>query len=804
MPPATLPLRSALQSLVRRPALSLTILLVNGLGLAALLTTFSLVEAFLLRPLPYADADRLVWLQSRSDDSLLGVSHPDYLDWQKQLESLSGIAMFDARHHAVLSFGDHAESVRATRTTANLFPLLGVPPEHGRWLSGDSDRPGSELVVVLSHGLWEERYGGDREVIGRRIDLDGAPYTVVGVMPQGFRFPSRTDLWVPSSGWADQWPHRNIRVSAAIGRLAPGADLSSLRSEADVVGARLQELHPATNAEIAIEASSLREVTVGSSRRGLLLLLTACFFLLLIAAANTTNLLLIHLSTQTTELAMRSALGATRAELLRQQALASGLLAVGTATFAALLAAATLPVVRALLPGELPDWVSVRLDWSVLLVGLGISVLVTVGIQTLPLALLLRRDIARRLTGRSRSASADHRSLRSRRLLAAVQLGLALLLTSGAWLLLASYSSLRDTDPGFETERVLTAEIDLPEFGIESYQQVTVLYQEIAARLGELPVEAAALSTSLPLTGQEVWEQWEVTIEGETEAEARANPRIHGQGVTGSYFQVLRIPRLSGRFFEAGDAEAEIGVIVISRRLAETFWPGQNAVGKRLHLGGPDIPAPWLTVVGVAGDVLNESLSAEGGRDLYMPLGRLPSWPIHLIVRERPEVVVEAATLRQRIWEVSPDLGIRSMVPFDQKVSQSLWHFRALAALAGVLAVLGLTLGLLGTFVVLAHLIEERKRELSIRVALGTNRPQVALIVLGEVLRLLMLGGFAGLTAAILLNRFLESQLFGVRPLEAGAFASATVAVVLIALLASVQPLRRAVRLDFNRHLQEL
>lgn len=797
-------LASPFRTVLRRPGAGLTVLVVNGLGLAALLTTFSLVEAFLLRPLPYPQAERLVWLQSQSGDSELGVSHLDYLDWKEQVAALAEVALFDARHHAVLSLGDHAESVRTTRTTSSLFPLLGVPPEVGSWLSADSDRPGGERVVVLSHPLWRERLGGDPDVVGRTLTLDGAPYTVVGVMPAGFRFPSRTDLWLPSSGWADQWPHRNIRVGAAIGRLATGADLDTLRRQAAVVAARLERDYPETNAGVTVEAVGLRDVTAGGNRRGLLLLLTACIFLLLITVANSINLLLIHLSARTGELALRVAMGATRAELVRRQALHALTLALASGALAALAAAAALPWVRRLLPPELPQWVSLRLDGPVLLVGLVSALVVTVVTETLPLVVFLRGNLARLLADRGRGASASRRSLNSRRILAAVQLCLALLLTAGGWLLATSYRSLRSTDPGFDTERVVTAEIDLPEQSLESYEQVTALFQSIAESVNELPVAAAALSTSLPLTGHEVWEQWELTVEGQTDAEARTNPRVHGQGVTTAYFSAMGIPRLAGRLFEPRDDLAETGVVVVSRRLAESFWPGEDAVGQRLHLGPPGVPAPWLTVVGVVGDVRGESVAGAAGRDLYMPLARLPSWPVHLVVRERPAAPLSAEAIRGRVWAVSPDLGVRSVVPLADRVAGSLWQARALAALSGVLAVIGLALGLIGTFVVLAHLIERRKRELSIRLALGAERSDISRIVFGETLRLLLVGGTAGVTATLLLGRFLESQLFGVEAANAGALAAATAAVALTSLVASWLPLRRALRLDLHRQLQEL
>jgi predicted permease len=656
----------------------------------------------------------------------------------------------------------------------------------------------------LSHSLWQERFGGDRGIVGRRLRLDGVPYTVAGVMPAGFRFPSQTDAWVPSSGWADQWPHRNIRVSSAVGRLAPGADLASLRREAAAVSAGLERQYPETNTGVVLEATRLREVTVGSSRQGLLLLLVAGLFLLLITAANSINLLLIHLSARTSELATRIAMGATPASLVRKQILRSSLLALATGGLAALIAGLTLPWVRTLLPPDLPDWVSIRLDEPVLLVAFAGALVVTVVTETLPLLLFLRRDASRSLSRQTRSVSADQQSLRSRRILAAVQLCLALLLTSCGWLLLTSYRNLRATDPGFDPEHVVTAEVDLPELALESYQQVTATFREVAERLNELPVAAAALSTSLPLTGQEVWEQWEVTTEGQTEAEARSNPRVHGQGISPSYFAAMRIPRLAGRVLEAGDDQAENGVVVISQRLAETFWPGQEAVGKRLHLGGPAVPAPWLTVVGVVGNVRGESLAGAGGRDLYLPLTRLPSWPVHVIVRERPEVPLAAESIRRRIWEVSPDLGVRSIVPLADRIARTLWQSRAWAALSGILAVLGLALGLVGTFVVLGHLLEQRQRELSIRVAFGADRRDISRIVLGETLRLLLIGGLAGLAAALLLGRYLEAQLFGVEALDPGALAGAAAAVALISTIATWLPLRRALRLDSSRHLQEL
>jgi len=790
----------AARSLARRPGFTLAVTGIIGLGIGAVVTLFSLVDSFLLQPLPYPGGDRLVWIQCRHGDAVLGVSHADYLDWKSATASFQDLALFNAKDHSVLLVNGGAESLQATRTTASLFPLLGLRPVRGRAFTAQEDREGSGNVMLLSYELWARLFARDRGTVGRTLMLDGAPYTVIGIMPPGFSFPVHTDVWVPSSAWADQWPDRNIRVDSAIGRLRRGISLAGARTDLARVAARLEEKYPETNAGVTSSVTTLRSVWTAESRSGLLLLLAACCCVLLIACSNVANLVLVRTQVQQRERAISLALGASPWQPVRKSLIENLLLGLAGGAVGVLLASWGLWLIAARLPADLPTWIRLGLEGRALGVALAAAILSSLlfGLgahlrafraQSRHLAGLLRRDAA--------PGGAAPRDRWSSRSLVAAQIAVVIVLLTAAGALLESFLRIKQVEPGFDPNGVLSVQIHLPIFRFQSFQQVLVTYRQLLDRIGSQPgVDAVAATTVLPLAREDKLTQWELTREGQTLDEQRKNPRAHGHIVTAEFFRVLRILFLSGRTFEARDTRTATAGAVVSHRFAQRFWPDGQALGKRFRLGGAGSKAPFVTVVGVVADIHCSSLTGVPALDVYLPLERMPAWPIYLVVRSRESLPALVPALRQNVRAVSADLGLREIAPLQQRLEESLWQPRMWAALFGIFSGLALLLACAGVYGVVAYQAQQRAREVGIRVALGADRPGILWAMLRGEVKTLLTGTLLGLGGALAASRLLSSLLFEASHHYPAALALSAVCVGGVAFLASVLPILRVLRID--------
>lgn len=790
-------LRSGLRALLRRPGLTLGIIAVLGLGIGAMVTVFSAVDSFLLRPLPYPDADRLVWIRSVHAGDRLGVSYADHLDWKKA-RAFAGLALFNADEYAVLSHGGTTESVLATRTTSDLFSVLRVRPFLGRLLSPAEDVPGSANAVLLSHSLWLSRFGADPGILGRSVAVDGAPYTVVGVLPPEFRFPVRSDLWIPASAWSDQWSSRNIRVNTGVGRLRPGATVAEAQAEIEGISERLERDFPDTNSGVRAELWPLREVWTRTSRAGLLLLILACGLLLLIACGNVAHLLLIWAGTRERDTAVQIALGIQPSRRIRRAAVEAVLLGLASGGAGLLLALWGVRLVAWLLPGQLPSWMDLRVDARSAAFALALSLCVGLLAALAPALCSLAVQPRVLLQNESKAFGASRRKSRGRHSLAVAEIALSFLLLTCAGLLLKSLTHLQRVDPGFQPEGALALEIHLPVFRLESYREVTELYQRILERIGTLPgVTAAGATTDLPFGGKETRKLWELGLEGQSPEERQRNPRAHGHAISADYFRAVGMPLLRGRSFEPRDAKRETAGAICSRSFAERFWPGKEALGQRLSLGPPGSTSPPLTVVGVVDDVHHESLTDSlDGLDLYLPLDRLPSWPVHLVVRTKGDPMALAASVRREIRSVSQDLGVRDVAPLAKVVTRSLWQERIWATLFSVFSGMALLLAAAGVYATISHRVSQRSREIAIRLALGAEHHDVLQTLLGEVAAISALGiglGFAGALAA---GRLLAAMLYQVQANDPVVLALAATALALVSFAACFVPLRRALEVD--------
>src|SRR4051812_15726789 len=625
-------LRYAFRQLIKSPTFSATAIIALALGVGATTAMFAVIYAFLLRPLPYADPDKLVMLQSRSTrtGNDLGVNYLDFVDWQKQNRSFSDVAFFNLRWNGNLeSPGGLTETLKTTFTTANLFSLLGVQPILGRDLTAADDQPSvpgdwlgrDAKVMLISERLWKKTFGGDPNIIGRDVRLDGTPRTVVGVMPAGFRFPSQSDIWVPMGSVFGRADNREWRADQAIGRLKAEATVPQAQAEMTLIARQLEDQYPGTNKEVGAGVVPLRDHVTGNVRFSLLLLLAGCGGVLLIACANVSQLLVARATTRERELSVRAALGASRWILARQALIESALLAAIGSIAGALLAIWLVDVVAASIPVELPFWIRIDLNPSVLAFTVLISGLTTLLAGSLPAWQSTRVEISHSL--KATGGGAVGLGARTRETLTAAQVAISIVLLVGASLVLRSLLKLRDVNPGFDPRNVLMVEVNPTYNGDEPAQKRVDRFSRILQRLTEMPgVEAVGANNSPPFVTQFTWNRSQVIGEAQPTIEQSRNPVANFQTVSLDYFRVLHIPLLHGRFFEPGDKLDATQVCIVSERLAKAIWPNEDPLGRRLRMGWPGStaePDHWMTVVGIVGDVRHQALEREAGPGLFKP-----------------------------------------------------------------------------------------------------------------------------------------------------------------------------------------
>ncbi|MDP9098095.1 MAG: ABC transporter permease [Verrucomicrobiota bacterium] len=789
--------RSALRQLIKSPSFSMTAIVALALGIGATTAMFAVIYAFLLRPLPYAHPDQLVMLQSRgiTTGNDLGVNYLDFVDWQEQNQSFSDLAFFNLRWNGNLeSSGGMTETLKTTFTTANLFSLLGVQPALGRDLTRADDEPKAAKVMLISERLWKKTFGGDPNIIGRDIRLDGTPRTVVGVMPAGFRFPSQTDIWVPMASVFGMNDNRSWRADQAIARLKPGVTGRSAQSEMSVIAERLAQQYPQTNKLIGAAVVPLREHTAGNVRFSLLLLLASCGGVLLIACANVSQLLLARATTRERELSLRAALGASRWRLARQVLAESALLAVIGSIVGALLAVWLVDFVATAIPVELPFWIRIDLNPTVLGFTILVSSVTAVIAGSLPAWQSTRIEISQSI--KTTASTITGAGARCRELLTAAQVAISIVLLVGASLVLRSLLKLREVNPGFDPSRVVMMEVNPTYSGDEPTQTRMDRYSRLLQHLGEMPgVESVAANNSPPFVPQRPWNQSQVVAETQPVAAQSLNPIANFQTVSPDYFRVLRIPLVRGRFFSGADKLDAPPVCIVSNRLAKAVWPNEDPIGRKVRLGGPDTVAEaddWLTVVGVVGDIRHQALERETGPDLYKPSLQLAWKQMHFLVRARGNPLALVPAIRREIAKTAPEVGAFNFVSLDQEVADSLWQSRLRGWLLGFFSVVALALAGTGLYGAVAYGVAQRTREIGIRMALGATRSAVLRLVLGQGLRAVAIGLVAGIGGALIFSRVLNAFLFGIRGNDLTSYAAACFLLTATACIAALIPARRA------------
>jgi predicted permease len=796
-------LRFAARTLAKSPTFTIVAVLTLALGIGANTAIFSLVNGVLLRPLPYAMPDRLVqlWPEGsfpRGGVELLGERSRAY-------ERLSGVGYTT---QLVLNGRGEPERLTGAPVAPDLFATLGVSAAIGRTLRPGEQGTGRDGVVVLSHGLWQRRFGGDPKVLGSGITLGGVDRTVVGVMPPGFVFPSRdVEFWIPAPYSPDDPTlHWDMGWLRPVGRLRPGATVEQARAELNALMPEVRAgfpWHMPGDWGAGADAVPMRDAITGNVRRMLLVLLGAVALVLLVACVNVGNLLLARSATRRKEMAVRAALGAGRGRLVRQLLTESLLLALLGGAAGLLLAMAALPALTALLPADMPRLEEVGLDGRVLGFTLALAVLTGVGFGLVPAWRVLRpnSNLHQGLQDGG-NAGTSRRRWRLVSGLVAAEVALSVVLVVGALLLVKSVWLLLRVDPGFQRESVVTASVDPPEFRYGDRASRQVFYQELLRRLNTLPgADVAAVATAIPFSGTASHSIF--LIEGRPEPGTGdsewplADARLI---VSPEYFRALGIPILEGRGFTEGDGEGAQPVALVSRKLADSYWPGEGAIGRRIKFPWSK---SWSTIVGVVGDVKWDRLSAEAGKGLYLPMLQSGIGPMRIVVRtgDAGEDAV-LANLRPLVASLDKDTPVSDVGTLEQLVSASAAESRSIMLLLGLFALVALALGAVGIYGVIAYAVSQRRREIGIRLALGARAGQILWLVLWQGAILAALGIALGLLGAFGATRVLQSLLFEVSATDPVTFATVAVLLAAVALLASYLPGRRAARVDPTRALR--
>jgi putative ABC transport system permease protein len=789
-------LRQAFRALRTSPGFSALVIVVLAFGIGANTAIYSIVNGVLLRPLPFADAARLVAVDTTTRNQPDNTSYPDFLDWRAQTTALDHLAAY-ATAGATLTGAGEATSLPTAIVTADLFPMLGVSPLRGRVFAPADDQPGAERTVLLSEGLWTRRFGRDPSIVGRSIALDGEPFTVIGVMPAVFGFPidgeDPPQLWMPvnASRFAAQWAtQRNASFLKAIGHLREGHDVAAAQAELSTIAARLGQQY-ARNKNRGVLIRPFQAVLVQEYRLGLLVLLGAVAAVLLIACANVANLLLARGSSRRRELAVRLAIGASRGQLVRQLLAETLLLASIGGAIGALLALWGVDALIRYSPLPIPRLHAVHVDRAALLFTTLASLATGLLSGLVPAFQLSRVNACEHLKDGERGGTGAA-GARTRTILVVAELTLSLVLLASAGLLVRTLVALQRVDPGFATERAALMELLLPGARYPDADAMRAFYRRLRSEVNAMPgISAGAVTTMLPLSGSDI--DVGFTIEGRpTDPSQRLGAPLFS--ISPEYFTTMGIRLVKGRGFTERDSETAPLVIIVSEAFAAKYWPGEDPIGKRLTIGynktGP------REVVGIVRDVKQSRLSDPLRPQMYTPFEQTP-WPfVTAIVRTPAAPDAAAASMRAMLARVDPMLGAGDIRTLEQFVARSMATPRFTTFLIGAFAAVALLLAGFGLFSVMAYSVAQRRREIGIRMALGAQPSDVRAMVVGQALHMGAVGLAIGIVGAFGATRVLGALLYGVSPTDPMTFAGVCAALGGVMLVAAYLPARRATRID--------
>jgi predicted permease len=795
-------IRYGVRMLRKSPAFTAVVVSVLALGIGANTTVFTLVNAVLVRPLPFKHGERIVFLTSRDvkrgERQNSGVSWPDFRDWRAQAKSFSGLAFWTQTGIGLADRETTPERYQGARITSNMFSLVGQAPLLGRDLAAEDEKPGAPAVALIGYSIWKNRYGGRAGIIGQKVRINEIPTTIVGVMPPDFKFPVNEEIWISATPQAD-WEKRDNRFGLVFGRLAEGANMLAARAELDLIGARLEQQYPKTNRNMAIGLKTANEQFNGGPIRILFLaMLGAVGFVLLIACANVANLLLARSVSRAKEISIRVALGAGRWTVVRQLLIESILLGFcGGALGLGLAMAGVHAFDMAVANVGKPYWIQFSMDFTVFAYVAGVCLVTGLIFGIVPALHATRLDINERLKegGRNSSGSARTRYLASA--FAISEIALAIVLMAGAGLMVRSMFKLYEIQMGASNPKnVLTMRLNLLK---QKYPDATArlkFYDELMPRLASVPgVESVAFTSALPVGGS--WD-WDFQLEGQPQAEKGKRPVVGGVIVTPGYFKSIGGAVIRGRAFNGQDGTTGHTAAIVNQRFVAKYWPKEDPIGKRVRLIKEDEPEQsWLTVVGVAPDIRqNDFMEADLAPVLYVPLRQDATGWINIMARTTVPPAGVAPAFRSLIQAVDADLPAFDVLTLEEKFAQQRWGFRVFGSVFVIFAVFALLLAAVGIYSVVAYSVNQRTAEIGIRVALGASTMNVVRLVLSQGVPQLAIGLAVGLSGAFALTRTIKAILVQVSPADPLTFGLAALTLILAAALAYTIPARRAARID--------
>jgi predicted permease len=807
-------LRLGLRILLRNPGFAVTAILLLALGIGANTAIFSVVNAVLLRPLPYQDPSRImqIWhvppAKSFPGMTTFSVSPANFLDWQRQNTSFDDMAAYGG---TIFNLGgtDRPDSLFGATVASSFFSILRAQPALGRTFSPDEDRPGQGHVVILSDQVWRNHFGADPAILGQDIILNGEPYHVVGVMPPNFKFPSWANLWVPMA-WTDE--KRAVRGNhnySVIGRLKPGIDIRAAQSELSAISTRLEQLYPEDDKGWGATIIPLRQQLVGDIRPALLVLLGAVAFVLLIACANVANLVLGKILARKKEIAIRTALGATRGAILRLVLAETLLLSFAGGALGLLLAKVGVTLVAKFLADRLPRFAQINLDAAVLTFTVLLSLFAGILAGLLPALRFTKSDVSEALKQGQSRGSSDSGGRRTRSLLVVCEVALSLVLLIGAGLMVRTLLELSSIRTGFDPSNVLTMSLSVPANKFPTPASQISFFERVLQQVRTTPgIESAGVIDDIPMSDSGSHQP--VQVEGQPVVPMSDQPEVDVRSVSAGYFAAMRIPLLRGRDLDASDVAGRAPTVIVSQSFAERFWPGQNPLGKHVTL--TFYPGVAREVVGVVGDIKLDSLDeTRPVAMVYWPIDQIfappseawRSFGMALAVRTAGDPMNFVSAVTAAVHQVDAETPVIDVFSMNQIIANSLSPRRSNMFLLAAFAALALILTAVGIYSVLSYAVRRRVREIGIRMALGASHSDVLKMIVTDGLKPILLGVAIGLGAALALGRVVSSLIYGVRPTDPLTFATVAVLLVAVGILATAVPAYRATRVEPIRTLRD-
>jgi putative ABC transport system permease protein len=789
-------IRYAIRTLLKKPAFTFTTMLVLALGIGANTAIFSVVNAVLLRSLPYADADRvlMIWENDALEGNPRNALAPgNFVDFRDQNQVFQQVGFYTQPSGMNLTGTDESERVQVAGASASLFQLLGVPAARGRVFTAEDDKPGANQLAVITHGLWQRRFGASPDAAGGQLMLDGNTYSIVGVLPPDFELPEKADVFVALSLTNNLAANRKQHFMRALGRLKPGATLEQARANLSNIAGQLEQQYPDTNTKRGVTVIPVKEQFVGDVRQVLLVLLGAVACVLLVVCINVANLLLIRGAARQKEFAIRTALGASRWRVVRQLLVESVLLSFCGGALGLLLALLATRLFIEAAPNVFPRGAEVGFSPALLLFTVGVSVLTGVVFGLAPALQVSKTDLNAVLKEGGRSSSGGARLSHIGRVLIIAEVALSLLLLVCAGLMIKSFLRLQQVDPGFRAENVLTMQLSLPPSQYKEDQQVAAFYRQLDERVRGLPgVQQSGVISRLPLAGDRATTT--IAIEGRPAA-AGEELEAHYRVVTPGFFSLLGMQLTKGRDFAEQDSATAPGVAVINESMARAFWPGQDPVGKRLKLG-PDANAEWTQVVGVVRDARNFGLDADVRQEIYQSYAQAPPRRARLVVRTASDPLALVSAIKGEVAALNKNLPVSEVATMEKLLNDSMAQKRFSMFLLTAFAGVALLLAAVGIYGVISYSVTQRTHELGLRMAFGAKPKHIRNLIVGQGAKLALVGVGIGVVAALLLTRVIAALLYGVSATDPVVFGGLAVLLVGVSLLACFIPARRATKIE--------